>query len=64
MKQFKKAVKTALEIYSASAGVSMQETVKRYREQDSTKECIMMLVLAQADPKMLREIGSTLPKRT
>jgi hypothetical protein len=48
------AVKRALEFYASTLGVSFEEAVELYKAEESTQQCIHLLVIAQADPEKLR----------
>jgi hypothetical protein len=54
------AVRNALEIYAASLGVTFTEAVSLFKTDQSARECIELLVLAQADKQGLRNMGSAL----
>ena len=58
MKPFEIAVKTAIKTYAESAGVSVAETVARYRKHESTRESIALLVLVQANPQKLAALAA------
>lgn len=54
---FESAVRNALKAYAESLGCSLAQAVEYYRENKSTRECIALLVLAQADPEKLRAMA-------
>lgn len=54
---FEAAVRNALNAYADMLGCSFAEAVEYYRESESTRDCIAMLVLAQADPEKLRAMA-------
>jgi hypothetical protein len=54
---FETAVLNALTVYAASLGVTVQHAGELYRENESTRECIALLVLAQADPVKLQAMS-------
>ena len=58
MPAFQFAINTAIEIYAESAEISKDEAVKLYRSSESTRDCIMLLVLAQADKAKLKELAA------
>jgi hypothetical protein len=60
MKPFQIAVQNALEIYAQSAECSVEEAAERFQQHESTRECIMLLVLAQADTAKLKALASSL----
>jgi hypothetical protein len=51
------AVKAAITIYAKSLGVSFSEAVELFKTSQSSRECIGLLVLAQADPVKLRKMA-------
>ena len=57
---FQAAVLNALTAYAHSLGVTVQRAGELYRESESTRECIALLVLAQADPVKLETLAKTL----
>jgi hypothetical protein len=54
---FEAAVLNALTAYADSLGVTVQRAGELYRESESTRECIALLVLAQADPVKLKAMS-------
>jgi hypothetical protein len=54
------AVKNAIELYASTLGVSFEEAVELYKAHESTRECIQLLVLAQANPEKLRAMAKQL----
>ena len=54
------AVKAALSIYAESLGVSFAEAIELFKSNQSTRECIELLVLVQADAKGLKKMVATL----
>ena len=52
------AVRNAIEIYATSLGVTFAEAVTLFKTDQSSRECIQLLVLAQADKKGLRKMAS------
>ena len=54
------AVKTALSTYAKSLGVSFAEAIELFKNNQSTRECIALLVLAQADATGLNKIAATM----
>lgn len=60
MKPFEIAVHNALDAYATSAHISKAEAAKSFRTSESTRECIMLLVLAQADRSKLKALASKL----
>ena len=54
------AVRNALETYAASLGVTFTEAVNLFKTEESTRECIHLLVLAQANKDGLRKMASAL----
>jgi hypothetical protein len=57
---FEAAVLNALTAYADSLGVTVQRAGELYRESESTRECIALLVLAQADPVKLQAMAKDL----
>jgi hypothetical protein len=57
---FKAAVLNALTVYAESLGVTVERAGELYMENESTRECIALLVLAQADPVKLQALAKTL----
>ena len=57
MSKANKAVKLALTGYAKSAGITIAEAVASFKAHASTRECIALLVLAQADVAGLRKIA-------
>lgn len=57
---FEAAVRNALTVYAETLGVTVQRAGELYRESESTRECIALLVLAQADPVKLETLAKTL----
>ena len=55
------AVNNAIDFYANSLGVTKQEAINLYKKSESTRECIALLVLAQADPAKLKAMVSILP---
>ena len=60
MKAFQSAVKNAIETYASLLGITTTEAAERYRNFESAREVISLLVLSQADPDKLREMAPTL----
>lgn len=60
MQAFEIAIHNAIEIYAESAQITKQEAVESYRNSASTRDCIMLLVLAQADKSKLKALAATL----
>lgn len=54
---FEAAVRNALTVYAETLGVTVQRAGELYRESESTRECIALLVLAQADPVKLKTLS-------
>lgn len=54
------AVQNAIGFYAKSLGVSISEAVELYKNHESTKQCIQLLVLAQASPEKLKAMAATL----
>ena len=54
------AVKAALSIYAKSLGVSFTEVIELFKNNQSTRECIALLVLAQADTTGIKKIAATM----
>ena len=52
------AVKTAITAYAASLGVSFAEAVNLFKTDKSTRECIALLVLAQANKEGLAKLAA------
>lgn len=59
MKNFEIAINNALEIYAESAQITKQEAADSFRNSESTRDCIMLLVLAQADKAKLKKLAAT-----
>jgi hypothetical protein len=57
---FQAAVLNALTVYAETLGVTVQRAGELYRENESTRECIALLVLAQADPIKLQALAKDL----
>jgi hypothetical protein len=57
MSKANEAVKLALTGYAKSAGITIAEAVASFKAHASTRECIALLVLAQADVAGLRKIA-------
>ena len=60
MRTAQAAVKNAIAIYADSLGVSFQEAIELCKNDESTRDCIGFLVLAQADRAGLKKMASTL----
>lgn len=50
---FENAVRNAIKSYASSLGVTEQEAIELYKENQSTRDCIALLVAAQANPEKL-----------
>jgi hypothetical protein len=57
MSKANEAVKMALTGYAKSAGITIAEAVASFKAHASTRECIALLVLTQADAAGLRKIA-------
>ena len=55
----KNVVKKALECYAQSLGVTIKDAIYAYKTSETTRECISLLVLCQADANSLRKIASS-----
>jgi len=55
---FQLAIENALTIYAESLGCTLKQAAEYYRDSESTRECIQLLVLAQADPEKLKAIAA------
>ena len=51
---FQIAIENALAMYAESLGCTIKQAAEYYRDSESTRKCIQLLVLAQADPKKLK----------
>lgn len=60
MQAFEIAVKNAIEIYAESFGCSVAEAGEMFKTSESTRESVMLLVLAQADKSKLRALAAKL----
>ena len=58
MNTFQVAVQNALSIYCKTSGCTMQEAGARFADNEETRECIYMLVVAQADNTTLTGAAS------
>ena len=54
------AVKAALSTYANSLGVSFAEAIELFKNNQSTRDCIALLVLAQAEVTGLKKIAATM----
>ena len=54
------AVKNAISFYAESLGVSFEAAVDLYKTKASTRECIDLMVLLQADKAGLRKLAAKL----
>jgi len=54
------AVSNAVQAYASSLGISISEAITLFKKHQSTRDCIALLVLAQANPEKLVEIAKTL----
>lgn len=54
------AVKRAIEFYANSLGVTVAEAIELYKNHESTKQCIQLLVLAQADKEGLKKMAASM----
>lgn len=59
-KAFETALNAAFEIYASTLGVSKDEAIGLYKSSETTRDCIMLLVLAQADKSKLRQLAASL----
>lgn len=55
---FQIAIENALTVYAESLGCTIKQAAEYYRDSESTRKCIQLLVLAQADPKKLKAIAA------
>ena len=48
---FESAVLNALDLYADTLGVDRNEAIRLYKQHESTRECIALLVIAQSSPQ-------------
>lgn len=53
---FQIAIENALTVYAESLGCTLKQAAEYYRDSESTRKCIQLLVLAQADLEKLKAI--------
>ena len=56
------AVRRALVAYATSLECTFEGAVALFRDHESTRECIALLVLAQADPQGLAAMAGQMPE--
>lgn len=60
MQAFEIALHNAFEIYAELAQITKQEAIESYRKNNSTRDSVMLLMLAQADKSKLKALAAKL----